>query len=87
MEKIWHRTFYNELRVSPTEKPVLLTEAILNPKANRERMPQNMFETFNAAAMNVATQAVLSLFCLGRTVGLVIDSVDGVSHTRPIYEG
>jgi len=88
MEKVWHHTFYNELRVTPSEaKGVLLTEAPRNPKANREKMVQVMFETFEVQNIYVAIQAVMSLYAAGRTTGLVVDSGDGVTHTVPVFEG
>ena len=80
MEKVLHHTFYNELRVAPEENPVLLTEVPLNPKANRERVTQIMFEILNVHAMSMASQVCPVRF---RTDdGLVMDS-DGVSHTVP----
>eukprot|EP00405_Crypthecodinium_cohnii_P007284 CAMPEP_0206420432 /NCGR_PEP_ID=MMETSP0324_2-20121206/838_1 /ASSEMBLY_ACC=CAM_ASM_000836 /TAXON_ID=2866 /ORGANISM="Crypthecodinium cohnii, Strain Seligo" /LENGTH=333 /DNA_ID=CAMNT_0053884313 /DNA_START=165 /DNA_END=1166 /DNA_ORIENTATION=+ len=87
MEKIWHHVFYDSLRVQPQEHPVMLTEAALNPRANRERMAQIMFDTFYVPALYVSTQAVLSLYASGRTTGIVCDIGDGVTHIVPVYEG
>ncbi|CAH1427832.1 unnamed protein product [Lactuca virosa] len=86
MEKIFHHT-YSELQHAPTKDPVLLTEAPLNPKANREKMTELMFETFKVPAMYIAIGGVLALYASGRTTGIVLDSGEGVSHTIPIYEG
>jgi len=87
MERIWHYTLYNELKVAPEEHPILLTEAPLNSKANQEKMTEIMFETFNTPAIYIAIQAVLSLYASGRTTGIVMDSGDGVSYVVPISEG
>jgi len=87
MEKIWHHAFYHGLRVNPQEHPVMLTEPALNPKVNRERLVQIMFDTFYVPALYVSTQAVLSLYASGRTTGVVCDSGDGVTHFVPVFEG
>ena len=87
MEKIWDHTFTNELRVTPEEHNVMLTEAPINPKHNREKMAQIMFETFNVQGLYIAIQAVLSLYSAGKFTGIVCDSGDGVTHMVPIYDG
>ncbi|XP_067834937.1 actin-like [Heptranchias perlo] len=87
MEKIWHHTFYNELQVAPAEHPVLLTEAPLNPKANREKMTQMMFENFSLPAFYVAVPGLLSIYASGRTTGLVLDCGDGVTYALSVNEG
>ncbi len=69
------------------QHPVLLTEAPLNPRSNRDMAAQIMFETFNVPALYNSIQAVLSLYASGRTTGVVLDAGDGVSHAVPVYEG
>ncbi|CAG9311549.1 unnamed protein product [Blepharisma stoltei] len=87
MEKIWNHTFFSGLGVAPDNHPLLLTETPLNPKYSKEKMTQVMFEAFNIPAFYIASQPVLSLYSSGKTIGLVIDSGDGITTTVPIYEG
>jgi actin len=87
MEKVWHHIFSNELRVAPAEHPVLLTEVSLNPKANREKMTQIMFETFETPATYISVQPILSLYACGRVSGVVVDCGDGASQITTVYEG
>lgn len=87
MERIWHHTFFSELKIPTDEHPVLLTETPLNPIKNREKTTEIMFETFNVPGFYLATQAVLSLYASCKTTGLVLDSGEGITHSVPIYEG
>ena len=70
----------DQLQTFSEEHPVLLTEAPLNPRRNREKAAEIFFETFNVPALFVSLQAVLSLYATGRTTGVVLDAGDGVTH-------
>ena len=87
MERIWSEGFCSNLQVTHGDSPVLLTEPILNPKKNREKMTEVMFETFNVPAFYLANQAVLSAYGNDRVTGLVLDSGVDKTDTVPIYEG
>ena len=82
-----HHTFYDCLRIPPEEHPILLTEMPLCPKANRERMTQIMFETFNTPAVFPCSSSLLSLYGSGRTTGLVVETGHTFSVTVPICKG
>ncbi|KAI6661814.1 actin [Oopsacas minuta] len=86
MEKIWHHTFTNELRVASEECTVLLTEPPLNLGANREKTIQIMFETFGINSLYLCNSSILSLYASSRTTGIVIESGAGVSHIVPIFK-
>eukprot|EP00672_Neobodo_designis_P028557 CAMPEP_0174854128 /NCGR_PEP_ID=MMETSP1114-20130205/30094_1 /TAXON_ID=312471 /ORGANISM="Neobodo designis, Strain CCAP 1951/1" /LENGTH=379 /DNA_ID=CAMNT_0016088803 /DNA_START=38 /DNA_END=1177 /DNA_ORIENTATION=+ len=86
IEMLWAH-MYDQLQVDPSNQAALVTEAPLNPKANREAIATTLFEKFNVPAMQLQIQAVLSLYSGGRTDGLVFDSGDGVSHIVPVFDG
>lgn len=88
MEKIWSYIYSRDnLNVASEDHAVLLTEAPLNPIANREKAAEIFFEGLNVPALFCSIQAILSLYASGRTTGVVLDSGDGVTHVVPVYEG
>lgn len=88
MEAIWHHAFYNQFRgIMPENHPVLLTEAPLTPKANREKSVQIMFETFNVPALYIAQSALLSMCCCRLTTGVVVEVGAHAGHIVPVYQG
>ena len=68
--------FVEEFRAAASENFILFTEATLNTKANREKMCQIMFETFNSFVVYISIQAVLSLHVSGHTAAIFFDSDD-----------
>nr|AHC00626.1 beta-actin [Ganoderma lucidum] len=87
MKLLWDYTFDEKLRVDTRGRKVLLTEPPMNPKVNRQRMAQVMFEEYGFQGVYVAIQAVLTLYAQGLTTGVVVDSGDGVTHIVPVYDG
>jgi actin-related protein 2 len=87
MKHLWDYTFFERLKIDPKEHKILLTEPPMNPKGNREKMLNAMFETYNFEAAKVSIQAMLVLYAQGLLTGVVVDSGDGVTHVVPVWEG
>ena len=65
MKILWDYTFDEKLQINPQGRKVLLTEPPMNPKANRQRMAQVMFEEYGFQGVYIAIQAVLTLYAQG----------------------
>jgi len=87
MIHLYNYTFFERLKIDPSEHKIMLTEAAMNPKKNREKLVETMFETFGFAGVHCSIQAVLTLYAQGLLTGVVVDSGDGVTHIVPVYEG
>jgi centractin len=69
------------------EHPVLITEPILNPRTNREKIAKMLFENLGVPAIFFASQPILSLFSTSVTTGIILESGEGVSQSCVIFEG
>ncbi|KAH6562315.1 hypothetical protein BASA50_007292 [Batrachochytrium salamandrivorans] len=97
MHHLWDYTFKEKLKITDySQHKILLTEPAMNPKRNREKMVEVMFEDYGFGGAYIAIQAVLTLYAQGSCIynhstglqtGVVVDSGDGVTHIVPVYEG
>ena len=86
MERIWQYIYSkDQLQTFSEEHPVLLTEAPLNPRRNREKAAEIFFETFNVPALFLSMQAVLSLYATGRTTGTVLNMTLQVTSNYSLF--
>jgi actin-related protein 2 len=87
IQYVWDYTFFDKLKANPKECKIMLTEAPMNPKKNREKMVEVMFEKYGFLGVYISIQAVLVLYAQGLLTGVVVDSGDGVTHIIPVYDG
>jgi actin-related protein len=86
LEAVWRHCFA-AIGARPSHSPVLLTEAPLSPRAQREELVRRCFEAFGVPAVYVGAQPVLAAFAAGHTTALVVDVGASLCSVTPIYEG
>lgn len=64
MEQIWHAAFRDNLRVDPTEHPLICTEPAWNTPEKREKMVELAFEKFDFPAFYLAKDAVMTAYVI-----------------------
>lgn len=87
MEKVWEHTFSKELHVTSDQRHVLISESPISPKMSKEKTAQIMFENFNVQAIFISLQALLAMYSVGKTTGIIVDSGDDTTSTVPIMDG
>jgi len=87
MEQMLRYIFLCEYRLDPELSPVLLTEPAINPKPNRQKTAEMMFETLHVPYLLLSPQPVLALYASGRTSGVSVESGEGSTYVVPIVNG
>ena len=94
METLWRHVMENELRVvveasdeEPDVSGVMLMDRINSSLADREKMCQIMFETFDTPGFHLAPFSSLALYAAAKTTGVAVHCGEGISQAVPVYEG
>ena len=83
MTSLLTHTFYNELRISIEEHPVLLTDSDRDPKVNKEKLAEILFEKMRVPSLFLVNPGILSLYANAVITGTAIDCGDCVTLCVP----
>ena len=88
LESLYAHAFYRQLGwVEGDEGAVLVSEPLFTSRADRERLAQTLFESFNVSGLYVAEQPALALYGLGKTSGVSVDVGHAVTDVAPVVDG
>ena len=86
--EILNYIFYSLLRVkSVSDYPVFYCESPFMHRETKEYIARLLFETHGVSSLIMMATPLLSLFSVGLTTGLVIESGDGLTWIAPIVNG
>ncbi|EEH53858.1 actin superfamily [Micromonas pusilla CCMP1545] len=88
LEAIYRHIFYKQCGwIEGEEGAALITEPLFTSKADRERLTQLMFESFNVAGLYIAEQPVAALYGVGKTSGVSVDVGFSTTDIAPVVDG
>lgn len=85
--EVLNHIFYNLLRIEPSEYDILYIEPVNLPRESKEYIARVLFETHKFRKIMMMPSPILSLFSVGLTTGLVIESGEGLTNIVPIIDG
>ena len=86
-EALLSHSYKTCLSCDPADHPLMLSEPSFNPPAAREKLAELVFEKFQAPALFLGKQAVLSAFAAGRGTALVLEIGGGVTTATAVHDG
>ncbi|RLI09075.1 hypothetical protein DRO32_01385 [Candidatus Bathyarchaeota archaeon] len=86
MEVLW-RFSLNLLGTRPPGLKLFLTEPILSPEEDRERMAEVAFEELRVSGLYLGEQPLLAFYAHGGATGLVVDVGHGLTQIAPVWKG
>ena len=86
MQLMWGHIF-DELNLETKNVNVLMTDSPFNPKENRQKMAEVLYDHFKVKSLAIMNTAALSMYSTGKVSGLICESGEGLSYTVPVFEG